>query len=166
VLLDAFQMLAEDYPVRLVVAGYPAKHIDMPEIYKQVEQLGISEQLVFDLRYIPNEEVPALFELADVVVYPYLNSTQSGAIQVSYSFGRPVVASNIGGLPEVVDEGKSGLLAEPGDSHDLAEKIAVMLDNPARRKEMGAYARHLSETRFSWDTIASKILAVYQTLGL
>jgi len=166
VLLDAFARLADAYPARLVVAGYPSKHIDMPEIYKQVEQQGISEQVVFDLRYIPNEEVPALFEVADVVVYPYLNSTQSGAIQVSYSFGRPVVASDVGGLPEVVDVGKSGLLAAPGDAEDLAEKIAMMLDDPARREEMGAYARQLSQTRFSWDTIAGKIMAVYQALDL
>lgn len=166
VLLDAFARLADAYPVRLVVAGYPSKHIDMAEIYKQVERLGISDQMVFDLRYIPNEEVPALFELADLVVYPYLNSTQSASIQASYSFGRPVVASNVGGLPEVVDDGKSGLLAEPGDAGDLAEKMATMLDDPARRKEMGAYARWLSETRFSWDTIAGKIMAVYQTLDL
>lgn len=166
VLLDAFARLADNYPVRLVVAGYPAKHIDVPEIYKQAERLGILERIVFDLRYIPNEEVPVLFELADLVVYPYLNSTQSGAIQVSYSFGRPVVASDIGGLPEVVDEGQSGLLAAPGDAADLANKIAVLLDDPARRKEMGAYARHLSETRFSWDTIAGEIMVVYQSLNL
>jgi len=99
-----------------------------------------------------------------VVAYPYHNSTQSASLQVAYSFGRPVIATNVGGLPEVVVDEKSGLLIPPKDIASLAAAILRILNEPEIAKQMGKFSKNLSETKFSWGPIAQKILGVYQNL--
>ncbi|MCB0179192.1 MAG: glycosyltransferase family 4 protein [Anaerolineae bacterium] len=163
-LLQAFAIVRQSSRARLLVAGFPTKHIDMTELNDMVTNLGLAESITFDPRYIPIKEVGPVMELATVAVYPYRNSTQSGALQVAYAFGRPVVATRVGGLPEAVDEGQSGLLVPPEEPQALATAISKIINNPQLAAEMGAYARRLSETRYSWQPIADQILAVYQNV--
>jgi glycosyltransferase involved in cell wall biosynthesis len=161
-LLQAFALVHQrQNRTQLVVAGNPSKFVDMGKLKKMVADLKISDATILDTRYIPMEDVAALMGLSRVVVYPYLNSTQSGALQVAYTFGKPVIATTVGGLPEVVENGKSGILVPPASPTDLADAIMKFIENPRLADEMGAYAKHLSETRFSWDTIAQNILAIY-----
>jgi glycosyltransferase involved in cell wall biosynthesis len=117
--------------------------------------------VIFDARYIPLEEVGALMGLATVAVYPYRSSTQSGALQVAYTFGRPVVATIVGGLPEAVEHGRSGFLVPANSPPELAEGILKLVTNYELAKVMGEYARHLSKTRFSWRSVARQIIKVY-----
>jgi glycosyltransferase involved in cell wall biosynthesis len=147
---------------RLVIAGNPSKFIDMDEIKKLVSNLGIQQVTTLDTRYIPMEEVAALMEMSTVVVYPYLNSTQSGALQVAYTFGKPVIATNVGGLPEAVEDGKSGFIIPPASPDDLARTMLRLIEDHALALSMGDYAKHLSDTRFSWDSIAQKIVTIYK----
>lgn len=162
-LLKAFAQVREKQSrARLVVAGNPSKFIDMGELKKLVDDLDIADATVFDTRYIPMEEVAALMEMSVVAVYPYRTSTQSGALQVAYSFAKPVIATNVGGLPEAVEDGRSGFLVPPASPDDLASAILKFVEDPALAQEMGRYAKHLSDTRFSWDAIAKKILTVYE----
>ncbi len=164
-LLQAFAIVRQSSQARLLVAGFPTKHIDMTELNDTVADLGLTESIIFDPRYIPIEEVGPVMELAAVAVYPYRNSTQSAALQVAYAFGRPVVATRVGGLPEAVDEGQSGFLVPPEAPQELATAILKIINNPQLAAEMGAYARRLSETRYSWRPIADQILSVYQNLS-
>jgi glycosyltransferase involved in cell wall biosynthesis len=165
-LMRAFSIIREGNHrrVRLIVAGFPTKHINMQELQRLAADLGIIDQVIFDTRYIPFEEVGALMELASVVVYPYRNSTQSAALQVAYAFGRPVVATRVGGLPEAVEDGRSGFLVSPQAPEELAAAILKILDDPQLAAQLGAYARHLSETQHSWMPIARQLLAVYRGL--
>jgi glycosyltransferase involved in cell wall biosynthesis len=165
-LLQAFtQVYEKEKRSRLIIAGKPSKHIDLNSLLDLVSRLGIEESTVFDTRYIPIDEVGPLMEMASVVVYPYLNSTQSGSLQVAYAFSRPVIATNVGGLPEAVEDGKSGFLVPPESPQDIANAIMKFIDNPNLTNEMGAYAKKLSETRFSWNSIAKKILKTYQNVA-
>lgn len=163
-LLEAFALSLQTSQSRLVIAGYPTKQFDMPTIHQQIEALGIGSRIILDLRYVPLEEVGALMDLATVVVYPYRSSTQSGSLQVAYTFGRPVIATAVGGLPEVVEDGRSGFLVPGASPWQLAEKISLLINDPALAGEMGRYARQLSNTRFAWDTVARQMLDVYKTL--
>ena len=164
-LLAAFaQLRATGADAHLIVAGYPTKFVSVPEMQQQAADLGIADEVAFDLRYIPTEMVGGLMKAATAVIYPYHNSTQSGSLQVAYSFGRPVIATRVGGLPEVVDEGQSGLLVPPQDPAALAAAMRHLLDHPDQAEAMAAYAQHLSETRFAWQPIAAQILAVYDAL--
>lgn len=160
-LFQAFVLVRQRCRARLVVAGFPLKHVNIHDFYDMVAELGIADAVVFDARYIPFEEVGTLMELAQVVVYPYRNATQSASLQVAYTFGRPVIATRVGGLPEVVEDGRSGFLVAPEAPEELATALLTLLSDPQRATQMGAYARHLSETRYSWQSIARQIIDIY-----
>lgn len=83
-------------------------------------------------------------------------------MQVAYAFGKPVIATRVGGLPDVVEEGKSGLLVSPQSPPELAAAIEKIIGAPDLAAQMGAHARHLSETRYSWPPIAGKIMEIYR----
>jgi glycosyltransferase involved in cell wall biosynthesis len=163
-LVDAFALVRQSSDAKLLIAGYPTKHFDRKELNEQIAAAGLAEDVVLDMRYIPLEEVGALMGLATVAVYPYRSSTQSGALQVAYTFGRPVVATNVGGLPEAVEQGRSGFLVPVNSPPELAEAILKLVTNRELAKIMGEYARHLSETRFSWRSVARQIIKVYEQL--
>lgn len=161
-LLKAFkQVQTNSLQARLIIAGKPSKYIDLNTLKQLAVDLGIANSTIFDSRYIPIENVATLMETASVVVYPYLNSTQSGSLQVAYSFSRPVIATNVGGLPDAVEDGKSGFLIDPNNPEQLAVAIMRFIDDPKLTVKMGAYAKHLSETRFSWSNVAKLILKAY-----
>jgi glycosyltransferase involved in cell wall biosynthesis len=162
-LVRAFaQVYSENKYARLVIAGKPLKYMDVDALFDLVTTLGVSDVIRFDMRYLPMEEVAPLIQLADVVVYPYVNSTQSASIQAAYSVGKPVVATRVGGLPDIVEDGKSGYLVPPGNPEKLATAILRILKDSILAKEMGTYAKELSETRFAWNPIASTVANVYR----
>ena len=163
-LIEAFSLALQSCDARLVIAGYPTKFINAGRIKHLLDTFGIADKVILDLRYIPLDEIGALMDLATAVVYPYRSSTQSGSLQVAYTFGKPVIATAVGGLPEVVEDGKSGFLVHPNSAMDLAEKISVIMNNPLLAEEMGKYAHHLSVTRFNWDAIAEQMLNQYKDL--
>lgn len=163
-LVDAFARVRRSVDGRLVIAGYPTKHFEIQSLRARIASLGLNGDVILDTRYIPLEELGALMSLARVVVYPYHSSTQSASLQVAYTFGRPVIATNVGGLPEVVEDGRSGFLVPPHSPEKLAEKLNLLLMDPHLAEAMGAYGRHLSVTRFSWDNVAARIMEVYRGL--
>jgi glycosyltransferase involved in cell wall biosynthesis len=161
-LLKAFSIVHQkESRARLVVVGKPSKFIDMDSLKELIRELDIAQSTILDAQYLPMEDVGSLMEMATVVVYPYLNSTQSGALQVAYTFGKPVIATNVGGLPEAVEDGKSGFIVSPSAPEELSSAIMKLIKNPGLAREIGAYAKLLSETRFSWDMIAMNIVKIY-----
>lgn len=164
-LLNAFaKVYAQNSRARLVIAGMPLKYIDMNALTGLATSLGIDSVTHFDTRYLPMEEVKSLMDLATVVVYPYINSTQSASIQAAYACGRPVVATRVGGLPDVVRDGESGFLVDPNSPAQLSEAILKIINNPELAGKMGSYAKELSETTFAWSPIAGTIAGVYEEL--
>ena len=98
--------------------------------------------------------LPTLIEDCDIVVFPTVAQEALGRVAVeAMGCGRPVVASRIGGLPWVLDEGNAGLLCQHGEPQDLAEKIETLLDNPKLRRELGAKGRERFEEHFTWEAI-------------
>ncbi|HLA87530.1 MAG TPA: glycosyltransferase family 4 protein [Anaerolineales bacterium] len=163
-LIDAFALARRSCSAKLLIAGYPTKYINMDDLQARIAELNLADHVILDMRYIPLEELGALMGLATVAVFPYRSSTQSGALQVAYTFGRPIIATAVGGLPEAVEDEKSGFLVPAQSPRDLADKIITLVNNPELSKQMGDYARHLSETRFSWGPVARQIIEVYNRL--
>ena len=162
-LIQAFaEVYRQQSSARLLIVGRPSKLLNLDDLLREIDQLEISQAAVIDASYLAMEEVAPLMDLSTVVVYPYINSTQSGALQVAYTFGKPVIATTAGGLPDAVDHGRSGLLVPPADAHQLAVAILELINNPPKLREMGEYAKHLSNTKFSWDTISHEVLTIYE----
>jgi glycosyltransferase involved in cell wall biosynthesis len=111
--------------------------------------------------YIPRPDIPQLFQQASVVVLPYVEASQSAVIPLAYAFGKPVVATTVGGIPEVVDHGQTGLLVPPRDSDALAEAVITLLQDREARHRMGQRALEKTRGELSWSIIAEKTLQVY-----
>ncbi len=118
-----------------------------------IESLALGDFVETDFRYVPNEEVPAIFEWADVAVFPYRSATQSGPITIAYSYNVPVISTRTGGIPDVVEEGVSGYLVEANDEKALAEGILKYADHAIKPSDVKAFAK-----RLSWDNYIIRLL--------
>lgn len=105
--------------------------------------------------YIPDREIEKFFAACDLVVLPYRSATQSGIVQIAYGFEKPVVVTKVGGLPDVVENGKTGYVVEMENPKQLAEAIACYF-NDNREEEFTANVRN-EAYRFSWDRIVEAI---------
>lgn len=112
--------------------------------------------------YIPESEVGAFFQRASVVVLPYIEGTQTGIIPIAYAFKKPVVVTDVGSIPEVVENGKTGFIVPSKDSNALAEAIIKLLKDDKLRKEMGENAHRKMKNELSWDKIAERTVEVYK----
>ena len=148
VLIRAFAALPADVrqQTQLLVAGTP--NMDAAPLRQLARDLGVESQMVWRLNYIAEEEVPQLFREATLVVLPYRSIDQSGVLMTAVAFGKAIVASRIGGIPDVIEDGVHGLLVKPGDSQDLAQALQNLLTNPARRRSMEEATGHLAKTGF------------------
>jgi len=162
-LIKAFPMVKKRLPrTKLLIAGKPNE--DFSPYESLIANLGIVEDVITHLRFIPYEELVAYFCAADVVVLPYLKTYQSAVVFTAYTFGRPVITTATGGLPEAIEKGKSGYVVPPADEQTLAEAICEVLSDEPMMAQMGDYARHLAETKYSWPDIARATLKVYRSL--
>lgn len=112
--------------------------------------------------FISHEMAARLFERAALVVLPYSEASQSGVIPMAYAYGKPVVASDVGGIGEYVRHGETGYLVPPRDPQRLAEAIVALLSDSKMRADMGGKALHMAQTELSWPRIAQQILRVYR----
>lgn len=156
-LIDAQPHITHAVPqARIVIAG---RGDDMNQYIARFHQPDRFE--VYN-QYIANEQVAQLFQRATVVALPYIDGSQSGVLQIAYAFGKPVVATRVGSIQEAVDDGRTGLLVPPRDSHALAEAIIELLRNPSRRAFMRQQIEQQVATRFAWSNIALATTQTYQ----
>ena len=122
ILIEAFAEMEEKYPdYRLLIAG---EFYDNPQPYLQlIEKLGIKSKVKVVNKFIPNEEVAAYFTLSEVVVLPYRSATQSGILNIAYGYEKPVVITNVGGLSEFVEDGKTGIFVPTADKTAIVKGI-------------------------------------------
>ncbi|HEY3422381.1 MAG TPA: glycosyltransferase family 4 protein [Methanocellaceae archaeon] len=113
-------------------------------------------------RYIPYTEGAGLFQRASVIVLPYVEASQSGVVSTAYGFKKPVVVTNIGSIPEIVDEGITGLVVPARDPEALAKAIVRLLKDERSRLQMGANAYKKLNTDLSWDRVVEKTMGVYR----
>lgn len=118
------------------------------------------EQSIF-LGNVPNTKMPDLYRAADISVLPsFMEATSITGLE-SMSTGLPLVGTRVGGIPTLIDEGKTGLLVEPGNPTALAESITQLIEDKSLRKSMGDAARQRAIQKFSWDHIAAATTLVY-----
>ena len=114
--------------------------------------------------YIPNDEIPRLFHDAALVALPYISATQSGIIPLAYAFGKPVVATDVGAISEIIEDGITGLLVESQNAEALAQAIIKLLNNPGLLDQLGKNALKYAKEELSWDSIALKTTAIYKEI--
>jgi glycosyltransferase involved in cell wall biosynthesis len=142
--------------VEIVIAG-------RGEDFEKYRRMMVNpSRFVIDNELIPEERVAQHFGESSVVVLPYIDASQSGVVPIAYSFNRPVVASAVGGLPSVVEDGVTGLLVPPRDERALADALVTLLEDDELRHKMGAAGRQKLEREWAPEVIGPQHIDVYE----
>ncbi|MBK8490291.1 MAG: glycosyltransferase [Saprospirales bacterium] len=139
-------------PLHLLVAG--EFYAEEGRYRQLIADLGLEKQLTLHDRYIPQTDVRYYFGAADLVVQPYRSATQSGISQLAYHFGKPMVVTNVGGLPEIVDHGQSGYVVEVSPEA-VAEAIRDYFAEG--RQAIFEEGVRKAKFRFSWANMVQTI---------
>lgn len=127
------------------------------------EMMSNPDQFIVHNRWISDDERRDFFQRASIVVLPYVEATQSGVVPVAYAHSKPVIATRTGGLPDVVDHGKTGLLVEPKDETELAAAIITLLKDSDLRKSMGRAGHQKLQTELSPTVVCKQTADVYRS---
>lgn len=155
-LLKAMPDIIGHYPdIKLIIAGdFKGKRAEYDE---WLNAEGVADHLIIRDGHIPIPEVEPYFAASDIVVLPYESATQSGVIQVAYGFGKPVVATRVGGLPDVVDHMQTGYVIEPQSPSEITNAVKDFYDNN-RAETFSSYIAD-SAYRFSWERMEETIMS-------
>lgn len=156
-LIQAVPLIADKVPnVRVIIAGSG----------DFVERELIENSSFFEIHnyFINDKDVGKYFQRASVVALPYIECTQTGIIPIAYAFKKPVVVTNVGSIPEVVDEGITGYVVPPKDPNALADAIIKILSNDTLRKQMGENAYRKMIKDLSWSSVSEKTIVVYNSI--
>ncbi len=160
-LLDAMpKVVANDTSgrYRLLVVGDFSD--DKADYLEQIKNNNIADVVDICDGYIPNKEIEKYFAACDVVMLPYISATQSGIVQIAFGFDKPVIATNVGGLPDVVTDEVSGYLVGPNDPGALADAIMRFFRDGASDKLAEGVRKE--SYRFSWERMSEIIEDLYK----
>jgi glycosyltransferase involved in cell wall biosynthesis len=144
---------------KFIIAGKGLSN-EMKKLVSYGTKLGVKDNIVFT-GYFPDKKLPRLYQAADLFAFSTFYENLPFAVLEALSTGLPVVTTNVGGIPEMIDSGKNGFLVEPANSRELADRILFYLEHPAEASEMGLRARETIENHFDWRIIVKKVVKVY-----
>jgi glycosyltransferase involved in cell wall biosynthesis len=162
VLLRSLPLILKKVPqAQLLVVGdgYMQHFLNLMKNY-----LNIQENVKF-LGYLPNKTLPELYNLSDVFVFPSTSEAFGISLLEAMATEMPVVASNVGGISDIIEDGVNGILFKSGDERELAKAVLNMFSNPIRAKVFGKMARKKVEEIYSWPIVADKIEDVYKDIS-
>lgn len=159
ILLDALPLVLAKRPIHLLIAG---EFWQGTATYRaQIDKLQLGEAVTIIDEYLPNETLTACIARSDVVVLPYRSATQSAVIQLAFGQGKPVITTDVGGLAEAVENGRTGLVVPPDDPQALAEAINCFF-----AEELGTVFEEnimVGNGRFAWEHLLNSLLAFTTT---
>lgn len=156
-LLESIKIIHKTHPqIKVIIAGKGNYYFDI----KEYENLDYIE---FRNRYINLDELANLIRSALVTICPYTDATQSGVVNSSFALNTPVIATNVGGLPEMIENGKNGILVPPKDVEALTQAILSLLENPNILKLFSDNIKiNTKEGKNSWSYIADEYINIYK----
>lgn len=153
-LIDAVKIMQDDLVItKLIIAGNGTIDVDT----KSINNIEIYNKL------LTNIEIIRLIKRSKVIVCPYISASQSGIPMVAYLFGKPVIATNVGGFPEVIENYKTGILVPPCDSKSLADAIRILVTKPKLIEDMKSIIGiKYSHSDYAWSEIAKQTIYIYE----
>lgn len=150
----------KDRQIRLIVAG--EFYSDSEPYLKLIRELGLEEKIILHTDYIPDAQINRYFGAADLVVQPYKTATQSGVTQIGYHFNKAMLVTDVGGLGEIVANGKSGYVVKPEVSA-IAEAIADFYD----RERQTDFEKETVKLKgqFSWSKMTDVMMELYADIN-
>jgi D-inositol-3-phosphate glycosyltransferase len=162
-LLEAFaDNRLRNRKLKLIVAG---EFYESDQTYRElINKTGIENDVILFDRFIKEDEVALFFSAADLVVQPYRNATQSGVTQIAFHFEKPMLVTDVGGLSEIVTDGKCGYVVKP-EPGPIADDIIDFFDN--HRSVRFTEGVKQEKTKFTWNKLTASIKEVYdKTMNL
>ncbi|MEQ9424500.1 MAG: glycosyltransferase family 4 protein [Cyclobacteriaceae bacterium] len=154
--IEAANVLAENgKKYKYVIAG------EGEEFEKYRKMISYPDQFEIHNYRIPIENAGLFFQRASIIILPYIDASQSGIIPVAFAYGKPVVVTNVGSLPEVVSNEVDGLIVRSRDTDQLIKAIERLMENEKFRVELGKNAKIKANTLLSWERIAKLTMASY-----
>lgn len=144
--------------LKLIIAG---EFYDDDKPYRDlVHKYNLENEILFFDRFINDNEVTNFFSAADLIVQPYRNATQSGVTQIAYHFEKPIVVTDVGGLREIVPDGKCGYVVNP-DPEEIANAISDYFGNDRK----GSFSLNIKEEKekYSWSRMTASVTEAYKT---
>jgi glycosyltransferase involved in cell wall biosynthesis len=156
-LIDAMPDIIKEIPeVRLLIVG---EFYDDPNFYlNKITELGVSDYIKIVNKFVPNEEVGEYYLASDLNILPYRSATQSGILNVSYGFLKPVLVTNVGGLSETVINGKTGVVIESNSPTAIAKGVKYFF----RLKETVDFSRNIQD--YIKENKFEKLPALFQQI--
>ncbi len=160
ILLNSMPLILNKHNVVLEIIG------DGPRLeqYKMLSKRLCVEGSVRFRGFIPHEHMPEEYSKADLFVFPSRRESFGLVLAEAMAAGLPVVSTKVGAIPEVVDDGKTGLLVPPEDAVKFAEAVNFLLDNPEKMKLMGLSGREKVKEIFTWEKVAQNVVEFYREL--
>jgi phosphatidylinositol alpha-1,6-mannosyltransferase len=159
-LLEAMPHVLQRHRAELSIIGTGSR---LDEYVALVQTLGIEEEVHF-LGHVDHSKLPAHYASAHLFVLPSRMENFPLVLLEAMAGGLPVVATAVGGVPEMVVHGETGLLIPPNDPQALAEAINSLLDDPERMEAMGAKGRQRVMERFTWDKVAERMVGYFREI--
>lgn len=163
-MIRAFAALPEDLrkSTRLAIVG--ELFVSIEELERLARELGVADRIRWDIRYVPNEELPQIMRRADVFAFPYRRIDASGVLMMALPYGTPIVATRVGCFEELLEDGVTAALAPPEDPEAFARVLEGVLRDQELANRIGGCAKKLGEDQLSWGKIAAKTEAVYNAI--
>ena len=146
-------------PVKLLIAG--EFYIDGKPYFDLIDNLGLKDNILLRTAFIENSEIVNYFCAADIVAQPYKDATQSGVTQIAYHFEKPMLTTDVGGLSEMVPDGKVGYVVAP-DVNEISEAL-LRFFNENKEEEFSRNAA-IEKKRFSWEILLTTIDSVVNSI--
>jgi len=165
-LLKAMEMIINSGCNNVFLALAGATNLDrkyFEEVYNFTRK-KIKDYVKF-LGIIPYEDLKVLYSACDIFVLPSFREGDPIALKEALASGKPLIGSNVSGIPMQIRDGWNGFLIEPGNEKQLAEKLKYLIENEGERKRMGRNSRRLAEEEFDWSKIAKMYLKVYEGIS-
>jgi glycosyltransferase involved in cell wall biosynthesis len=145
--------------IKLLVAGEFYAQPD--KYYEIVERLKLKDHIIFYSDYIPDHEIPVFFSAADVIVQPYKSATQSGVTQIAYQYDKPMIVTNVGGLPEIVPHGRAGFVVDK-DPKQIANAI-IEFYSGEKKVNMEKQVRE-EKKKYTWENFVDNIMKLFDQI--
>jgi D-inositol-3-phosphate glycosyltransferase len=160
VFVDAFGLIKQRMPQSFFLVASSVLMGDKRDWEEKLTENCKPDDLWTDLRFVPVEDIKAYLSVIDVLVQPYISASQSGNTVMAYAAGVPVISTNVGGLAEMTEDGKTGYIIAPNDPEAIANAVSKCFKDDNYEK-MSHNARRAAAEQFNWEKIAEQTAAVY-----
>jgi glycosyltransferase involved in cell wall biosynthesis len=159
-LIESMPAVVRRFPRAKFIISGKGQSDEMKKLVSHATRLGMKDNIIFT-GYFPDSKLPKLYQAADVFAFSTFYENLPFAVLEALSTGLPVVTTNVGGIPEMIESGRNGFLVQPFNAKELADRVLYYLEHPTEASEMALLARKTILERFDWRLIVKKVLKVY-----